>query len=42
MTNLLVRLFVKDYRHPDTVSVRTAIGSLAGLWVSAAICCCSD
>ena len=30
MTNLLLRLFVKKYRNPDTLSVRTAIGSLAG------------
>ena len=30
MTNLLLRLFVKDYRNPDAIQVRTAIGSLAG------------
>ena len=30
MTNLLLRLFVKNYRNPEALSVRTAIGSLAG------------
>lgn len=30
MTNLLLRLFVKDYRNTASSSVRTAIGSLSG------------
>ena len=36
MTNLLLRIFVKDHRHPDSIQVRTAIGSLAGF---VGICC---
>lgn len=31
MTHLLLRLFVKNYRHTELSSVRTAIGTLAGL-----------
>ena len=31
MTNLLLRLFVKDYQNTDSASVRTAYGKLAGL-----------
>ena len=31
MTNLLLRLFVKDYQHPEKPKVHTAIGSMAGI-----------
>ena len=30
MTNFLLRLFIKNYAHTDSVQVRTAIGALAG------------
>ena len=36
MTNLLLRLFVKDYQNTDSSSVRSAIGSLSG---TVGICC---
>ena len=36
MTNLLLRLFVRNYKNPDAIEVRTAIGSLAGF---VGICC---
>ena len=36
MTNLLLRLDVRDYKNPEAMAVRTAIGSLAGL---VGICC---
>ena len=36
MTNLLLRLFVKDYQNTESPQVRAAIGSMAGL---VGICC---
>ena len=36
MTNLLLRLFVKNYKQPEEPAVRGAIGSLSGI---VGICC---
>ena len=41
MTELLLRLFVKDYRNTESARVRSAIGSMAGFVGIGAMFCCS-